>query len=90
MIIEFVAHGDLFGLLHPKKKDPNDPDARGTIDEKDFPWEYRMRIALDIAKGMHYLQSITPPIIHRDLRSPNIFVCLFLLFTLCFSLFFLD
>jgi serine/threonine protein kinase len=33
-----------------------------------------MRIAYDIAQGMQYLHNIKPPILHRDLRSPNIFV----------------
>eukprot|EP01103_Thecamoeba_quadrilineata_P016060 TRINITY_DN5267_c0_g2_i1.p1 TRINITY_DN5267_c0_g2~~TRINITY_DN5267_c0_g2_i1.p1 ORF type:complete len:1706 (+),score=349.49 TRINITY_DN5267_c0_g2_i1:81-5198(+) len=31
-----------------------------------------LKIALDIAKGMEYLHSVIPPIIHRDLRSPNV------------------
>lgn len=54
-----------------------------------FPWALRLRIALDIAKGLNYLQSITPPIVHRDLRSPNIFVIpissLFRFIDLCHS-----
>ncbi len=33
-----------------------------------------MRIAADIAAGMLYLHSHTPPIVHRDLRSPNVFI----------------
>ena len=44
------------------------------IDESKFPWSLRILIALDIAKGMHFLQSQSPPVIHRDLRSPNIFL----------------
>lgn len=42
-------------------------------DEK-IPWSLRWRIALDIAKGLSHLHSFQPPIVHRDLRSPNIFV----------------
>ena len=74
MILEFVSQGDLFDLIHPKDKTDKEKGILGKISEKDFPMEYRLKIALDIAKGMLYLQSITPPIIHRDLRSPNIFV----------------
>ncbi|GAM26086.1 hypothetical protein SAMD00019534_092610 [Acytostelium subglobosum LB1] len=32
----------------------------------------RLKIALDIAKGMNYLHGRTPPILHRDLSSRNI------------------
>ena len=28
--------------------------------------------ALDAAKGLLYLHSCNPPIIHRDLKSPNL------------------
>jgi serine/threonine protein kinase len=35
-------------------------------------WRYRVRVALDIAKGMYYLHS--EDILHHDLRSPNILV----------------
>lgn len=33
-----------------------------------------LRIGLDIARGLAHLHVQTPPIVHRDLRSPNIFV----------------
>jgi serine/threonine protein kinase len=34
-----------------------------------------LRLARDITDAMDYMHSLNPPIIHRDLRSPNIFVC---------------
>ncbi|XP_062511707.1 receptor-interacting serine/threonine-protein kinase 2-like [Corticium candelabrum] len=38
-------------------------------------WDCRIRMALDIAKGMNYLHSLPSPIIHRDLKTANVLVC---------------
>ena len=37
----------------------------------------KVRIALDIAKAMRYLHSHRPPVVHRDLKSPNIVLASF-------------
>ncbi|TYI22465.1 hypothetical protein ES332_A06G105200v1 [Gossypium tomentosum] len=34
----------------------------------------RMRMALDVAKGMNYLHTSNPTIVHRDLKTPNLLV----------------
>jgi serine/threonine protein kinase len=34
----------------------------------------RARMALDAARGVHYLHSCRPPVLHRDLKSQNILV----------------
>jgi serine/threonine protein kinase len=34
----------------------------------------KLRIAIDIVRGMTHLHGMRPPIVHRDLRSPNIFI----------------
>ncbi|KAF3954672.1 hypothetical protein CMV_020009 [Castanea mollissima] len=60
ILTEFLPRGSLYRLLHR----PNPP-----IDEK-----RRMRMALDVAKGMNYLHTSHPPIVHRDLKSPNLLV----------------
>ena len=31
-------------------------------------------MVLDAAKGMQYLHSCSPPLIHRDLKTPNLLV----------------
>ena len=64
IVIEFIKGGDLNKLLRSEK-----PGERVQL-----TLEQKYRIAYDIALGMNYLQSFTPPIVHRDLRSPNIFV----------------
>jgi serine/threonine protein kinase len=35
-------------------------------------WKSRSQIAADIAEGMTFLHSRKPPLIHRDLKSPNV------------------
>jgi len=35
-------------------------------------WEEKYLLALDVAEGMAYLHSSVPPLIHRDLKSPNV------------------
>jgi serine/threonine protein kinase len=72
MVLEFLEHGDLYSFLHPEVDSLHEGISQ--IPQQDFPWSLRIRILLDIATGMNYLQSREPPIIHRDLRSPNIFL----------------
>ncbi|GLT97276.1 hypothetical protein SLE2022_148490 [Rubroshorea leprosula] len=60
ILIEFLPRGSLYKLLHR----PNPQ-----LDER-----RRMRMALDVAKGMNYLHTSHPPIVHRDLKSPNLLV----------------
>ena len=35
-------------------------------------WEDRRRFALDTARGVNYLHTCSPPVIHRDLKSLNL------------------
>ncbi|KAI3512382.1 hypothetical protein L1887_19697 [Cichorium endivia] len=37
-------------------------------------WKLRIRMAIDIARGINYLHHFLPPIIHRDLKSSNLIV----------------
>ncbi|KAK4401221.1 putative serine/threonine-protein kinase SIS8 [Sesamum angolense] len=52
--------GSLYKLLHR-------PNIQ--IDEK-----RRIKMALDVAKGMNYLHTSHPIIVHRDLKTPNLLV----------------
>jgi serine/threonine protein kinase len=42
--------------------------------ERSLPVDIRINLALQVAEGMTYLHNQVPPIIHRDLKSHNIFV----------------
>jgi serine/threonine protein kinase len=44
------------------------------LDENAISWRLRYKVSLDIANGVKHLHSIVPPIVHRDLRSPNVFL----------------
>jgi serine/threonine protein kinase len=55
-----MESGDLYGFVHQK-----------TIE---FDWSLKLKIAIDIANGMAFLHSAKPPIVHRDLKSPNVLV----------------
>lgn len=35
-------------------------------------WNERMQVAIGVARALEYLHSLTPPIIHRDVKSSNI------------------
>lgn len=37
-------------------------------------WPLRLKLATDVAQGMIHLHSLQPPLVHRDLKSPNIFM----------------
>ncbi|KAH8491879.1 hypothetical protein H0E87_021465 [Populus deltoides] len=60
IVTEFIPRGSLYRLLHR----PNNQ-----LDDR-----RRLRMALDAARGMNYLHSCTPMIVHRDLKSPNLLV----------------
>ncbi|PRP75101.1 leucine-rich repeat-containing protein [Planoprotostelium fungivorum] len=58
IVTEFMSCGDLYGFLHDTTQELN--------------WILRFKIAHDIANGMSFLHSAKPPIVHRDLKSPNV------------------
>ncbi|GAB1288263.1 Serine/threonine-protein kinase TNNI3K [Apodemus speciosus] len=55
IVTQYISGGSLFSLLHEQKR---------ILD-----LQSKLIIAVDVAKGMEYLHSLTQPIIHRDLNS---------------------
>jgi hypothetical protein len=54
----------------------NSGDLRTFLDahHKDLSVFVRLKLLVDIASGMNYAHSQTPPVIHMDLKSPNVLV----------------
>ncbi|KAL0392198.1 UNVERIFIED_CONTAM: Serine/threonine-protein kinase CTR1 [Sesamum radiatum] len=62
IVTEYLPRGSLFRLIHR-------PAAGEILDQR-----RRLRMALDVAKGVNYLHRLHPPIVHWDLKSPNLLV----------------
>ncbi|KAL7133543.1 hypothetical protein ABFS83_12G147800 [Erythranthe nasuta] len=60
IVTEYLSRGSLYRLLHKQGE---------VLDER-----RRLSMAYDVAKGMNYLHRRNPPIVHRDLKSPNLLV----------------
>jgi serine/threonine protein kinase len=60
LVMEYMKNGSLHDLLFESKTSLK-------------PLEI-IQIALDVAKGLNYLHSLTPKILHRDMKSANVLV----------------
>lgn len=67
VVTEYCARGSLADVLRGGKQ--GKPGAAAEL-----TWRRRLSMALDAATGMLHLHARTPPIIHRDLKSPNLLV----------------
>ncbi|KAL4855140.1 Glutamate synthase [NADH] [Chlorella vulgaris] len=66
LLTEYCSHGSLCSVLIKAKSDPQLA--------KQLNWQRCLKMALDAALGMLYLHSCKPPLLHRDLKSPNLLV----------------
>jgi len=60
VVMEFCEFGDLHNFIGKHKP---------------LSWRMRLRCMNNIAGGISYLHAQTPPVVHRDLKSPNILIC---------------
>ncbi|XP_023513555.1 probable receptor-like protein kinase At1g80640 isoform X1 [Cucurbita pepo subsp. pepo] len=61
LVYEMMQNGSLESQLH------------GPSHGSALTWHLRMKIAVDIARGLEYLhEHRSPPVVHRDLKSSNI------------------
>lgn len=67
VVTEYCERGSLADVLkRARKAEPGAAEALG--------WRLRLGMAADAATGMLYLHARPQPIIHRDLKSPNLLV----------------
>lgn len=66
ILTEHCMRGSLSGVLAAARADPMGEAAAA------LTWRRRLGMALGAARGTLCLHSRSPPIIHRDLKSPNI------------------
>uniref|UniRef100_H3GC01 Protein kinase domain-containing protein n=1 Tax=Phytophthora ramorum TaxID=164328 RepID=H3GC01_PHYRM len=65
-ITEYMERGDLRDVLHALKH-------QGPNTNHELTWQGRkLTIALHIAEGLAYMHSLSPKVIHRDLKSKNV------------------
>ncbi|KAL6651351.1 hypothetical protein ACP70R_010276 [Stipagrostis hirtigluma subsp. patula] len=62
IVTEYLPRGSLYRLINKA--------ATGEI----LDLKRRLRMALDVAKGINYLHCLNPPIVHWDLKTPNMLV----------------
>lgn len=63
IVMCYVPCGSLHSLLRKARSNP-----------ECYSDNIRNKIILDICEGLCYLHEQEPPLIHRDLRSPNVFI----------------
>ncbi|XP_047321019.1 lysM domain receptor-like kinase 4 [Impatiens glandulifera] len=65
LVYEFMEMGSLRNWLNTKENDSNCKQLCN--------WSNRIRIAIDIASGLHYIHNFTEPAyVHKDINSGNI------------------
>lgn len=69
LVIEFMDRGTLFDV----------------VQQNSLSWKLKASMIIDVARGLMYLHTRNPPIIHRDVKSLNILVNL-MIFIFLFGL----
>ncbi|XP_057525153.1 probable receptor-like protein kinase At1g80640 isoform X2 [Amaranthus tricolor] len=73
-LLGYCIHGDTRFLVYELMENGClETQLHGASRGSALTWHIRMKIALDIARGLEYLhEHCNPPVIHRDLKSSNI------------------
>ncbi|RLN54958.1 hypothetical protein BBJ28_00024484, partial [Nothophytophthora sp. Chile5] len=60
LVMELCPKGSVYSVIHN--------------DDIKIDWSLLLRMMVDSSRGMHFLHSSTPPILHRDLKSVNLLI----------------
>jgi len=60
IVLEYCPHTTLYDILHNY--------------DLCLPVTLRLRYLIDIIKAIQYLHNLNPPVVHLDVKSPNIMV----------------
>ncbi|RLN83504.1 hypothetical protein BBO99_00002077 [Phytophthora kernoviae] len=60
LVMELCPKGSVYSVIHS--------------DEVKIDWSLLLRMMVDSSRGMHFLHSSKPPILHRDLKSVNLLI----------------
>ncbi|XP_075511064.1 putative receptor-like protein kinase At1g80640 isoform X3 [Primulina tabacum] len=73
-LLGYCIHGEARFLVYEIMENGNlEFHLHGPSHQLTLSWNVRMRIALDVARGLEYLhEHCNPPVIHRDIKSSNI------------------
>jgi serine/threonine protein kinase len=66
IVTEYCPRGSLYDVLSTARRDP--------VAARQLTWTRRLHLAMGAAQGMLHLHTRTPPVLHRDIKSPNILV----------------
>ncbi|RXH68866.1 hypothetical protein DVH24_031199 [Malus domestica] len=73
-LLGYCVHGEARFLVYDMVQNGSlDTQLCGPSHGSSLTWHLRLKIAVDVARGLEYLhEHCNPPVVHRDLKSSNI------------------
>ena len=62
IVSEYCTRGSLYDILYGKR------GRKKGRESEDLPWSFRLRLALGAARGLLYLHTATPPLVHNQIK----------------------